>query len=74
MDVKIIGTTTYGKPVGFYNIDIDRYQLYMPMFSTRNSANKGDYYSGMTPGSTTYDGFAASDDLTKTLGIQPKRC
>lgn len=68
MDVKIIGTTTYGKPVGFYNIDIDRYQLYMPMFSTRNSANKGDYYSGMTPGSTTYDGFAASDDLTKDFG------
>jgi C-terminal processing protease CtpA/Prc len=68
MDVKLIGLTTYGKPVGFYNIDINRYQLYMPMFSTRNSANKGDYYSGMTPGSSTYDGFADDDDVTKDFG------
>ena len=68
MDVELIGSQTYGKPVGFYGIDINKYQLYMPMFSTRNSANKGDYYDGMTPGKDGYKGIAADDDLTKDFG------
>ncbi|HWZ36402.1 MAG TPA: S41 family peptidase, partial [Mucilaginibacter sp.] len=41
MDVQFIGTTTYGKPVGFFDIDINKYQLYIPEFETQNSANQG---------------------------------
>jgi C-terminal processing protease CtpA/Prc len=68
LDVELIGSVTYGKPVGFYGIDINKYQLYMPMFSTRNSANNGDYYTGMTPGQGIYKGVSAVDDLTKDFG------
>ena len=68
MDVKLIGSNSYGKPVGFFAININKYQLYTPEFETKNSAGQGGYYTGMLPGSTTYPGFAASDDLTKDFG------
>jgi carboxyl-terminal processing protease len=68
MDVKLIGTTSYGKPVGFFGIDINKYQLYVPEFETKNSATKGGYYAGMTPGSTDYPGLEHIDDVTKDFG------
>ncbi|GAA3957612.1 S41 family peptidase [Mucilaginibacter dorajii] len=68
MDVKLIGRTSYGKPVGFFAIDINKYQLYVPQFETRNSANQGGYYLGMEPGSTTYPGYKDDDDVTKDFG------
>lgn len=68
MNVQLIGTTTYGKPVGFFGIPIGTYQLYTPEFETMNSANQGGYYAGMTPGSATYPGFAANDDVTHDFG------
>lgn len=68
MNVQLIGSRTYGKPVGFYGIDINKYQLYMPMFSTRNSANNGDYYSGMMPGKGVYNGISVVDSLKKDFG------
>ncbi len=68
MTVQLIGTTSYGKPVGFFAIPIGAYQLYTPEFETKNSANAGGYYSGMTPGSATYPGFAANDDVTHDFG------
>ncbi|TFF33578.1 S41 family peptidase [Mucilaginibacter psychrotolerans] len=68
MDVKFIGTTSYGKPVGFYDIDINKYQLYIPEFETKNSANQGGYYAGMTPGTTDYPGIRDFDDVTKDFG------
>jgi len=68
MDVKLIGRTTYGKPVGFFAININKYQLYMPEFETKNSANQGGYYTGMQPGSTNYPGISDADDLTHDFG------
>ncbi|GAB3906305.1 S41 family peptidase [Mucilaginibacter boryungensis] len=68
MDVKLIGTTSYGKPVGFFAININKYQLYVPEFETKNSANQGGYYTGMLPGSADYPGFNDKDDLTKDFG------
>jgi carboxyl-terminal processing protease len=62
MDVKIIGRTTYGKPVGFFAIGIDKLDLYIPQFETKNSLNAGGYYSGMTPD------FTIADDVTKDFG------
>lgn len=50
MNVKLVGDTTYGKPVGFFPILLEnRYQVYMPIFETRNSKNEGGYYTGMVP-------------------------
>ncbi len=68
MNVQLIGTTTYGKPVGFFAIPIGTYQYYTPEFETKNSASQGGYYSGMTPGSATYPGVQASDDVTHDFG------
>jgi carboxyl-terminal processing protease len=68
MDVKLIGTNTYGKPVGFFAININSYQLYVPEFETKNSANQGGYYTGMNPGSADYPGYNDKDDLTKDFG------
>lgn len=68
MDVKFIGTTSYGKPVGFFDIDINKYQMYIPEFETKNSASQGGYYAGMTPGTTDYPGIRDFDDVTKDFG------
>jgi hypothetical protein len=40
----------------------------VPQFETKNSANQGGYYSGMTPGSTDYPGKLDYDDVTKDFG------
>jgi len=78
MDVELVGDTTYGKPVGEYAIPLGsdgRYILYSPQVYVENSANQGDYYAGMTPGSGSYKGYIAvtdifkdGDDLTKDFG------
>jgi C-terminal processing protease CtpA/Prc len=62
MDVKLIGQPTYGKPVGFFAIAIDKLDLYIPQFETKNSLNVGGYYNGMTPD------FTVPDDVTKDFG------
>jgi carboxyl-terminal processing protease len=56
MDVKLIGDTTYGKPVGFFPIDIYNYSIYPISFKTVNSAGSADYYSGFAPDKLTPDG------------------
>ncbi|OKS86343.1 S41 family peptidase [Mucilaginibacter polytrichastri] len=68
MNVQLIGRTTYGKPVGFFDIDINKYQMYIPEFETKNSAGQGGYYTGMVPASTDYPGYNATDDVTKDFG------
>lgn len=68
MNVQLIGTTSYGKPVGFFDIDINKYQMYIPQFETKNSAGNGGYYAGMTPEKGLYQGKLASDDVTKDFG------
>lgn len=68
LNVNLIGTTSYGKPVGFFDIDINKYEMYIPQFETKNSAGNGGYYAGMTPGTDKYPGKLASDDVTKDFG------
>jgi carboxyl-terminal processing protease len=68
VDVKLIGTTTYGKPVGFFDIKINKYEMYVPQFETKNSVNQGGYYAGMEPGSAEYPGKSDYDDPTKDFG------
>jgi carboxyl-terminal processing protease len=57
--VKLIGSTTYGKPVGFITFTINDYDsthkehyladLYAINFATENANHVGGYYSGITP-------------------------
>jgi carboxyl-terminal processing protease len=67
MDVQLVGTQSYGKPVGFFDIDINKYIMYTPEFSTKNSASQGDYFSGFIPG-TDIPGVNDYDDPTKDFG------
>jgi hypothetical protein len=64
----LIGTNTYGKPVG--QIAVDRSacddRLRVMAFKTENSNHQGDYFNGLA----TYVGATcqAADDITKPLG------
>ena len=50
MNVKIVGTKTFGKPVGFFPITIEnKYEVYYSLFQTKNSLGQGDYFDGFTP-------------------------
>lgn len=56
MDVKLIGSTTYGKPVGYFPITIYNYDIYPISFKTVNSAGTDNYYNGFTPDKVASDG------------------
>ncbi|MES2418103.1 MAG: S41 family peptidase [Bacteroidota bacterium] len=50
MNVKLVGTKTYGKPVGFSPMTIEnKYDVYYSLFQTKNANGEGDYFDGMTP-------------------------
>ncbi|TDQ06711.1 S41 family peptidase [Pedobacter metabolipauper] len=48
-NVRLIGEKTYGKPVGFFGINIDKYSVYLPSFLILNAQGKADYFDGITP-------------------------
>lgn len=56
MDVKLIGDSTYGKPVGFFPIDVFNVSIYPISFKTVNSAGNADFYNGFGPDKKTADG------------------
>lgn len=68
VDVKIIGSQSYGKPVGFFGITIDQYTVYMTNFQIFNSAGAGDYFGGLAPD------IAAADDVTRDFGDANEQC
>ncbi len=57
MDVKLVGDTTYGKPVGFFPISIFDYAIYPISFKTVNSVGSAEYYDGFAPDQLTADGI-----------------
>ncbi|WP_018611089.1 S41 family peptidase [Segetibacter koreensis] len=66
MDVKLIGDTTYGKPVGFFPVDIFNYSIYPISFKTVNSAGNADYYNGFAPDKIAPDGVSKNwGDITE---------
>ncbi len=56
MDVKLVGDTTYGKPVGFFPISVFNYAIYPISFKTVNSVGSAEYYDGFAPDKVTADG------------------
>ncbi len=57
LDVKLVGDTTYGKPVGFFPIPIFEYAIYPISFKTVNSVGSAEYYDGFAPDKLTPDGI-----------------
>jgi len=48
-NVKLIGEKTYGKPVGFFGINIDQYTVYLSSFLIKNALGWSDYFNGIEP-------------------------
>lgn len=81
MNVKLVGDTTYGKPVGFFSFHITDFDstgkekfladLYAINFETRNANNQGGYFNGLVPDALAVDyvnvpwGNVADDHLEK---------
>jgi len=80
----LIGSTTYGKPCGFWATPIgytekqtttkEGYDLYAVSFETQNANSEGNYYAGMTPGTTTYPGVLARDFFDLEWGDANDEC
>ena len=67
LNIKLVGTTTYGKPVGFFPVRLESvYDLYLPSFSSKNAKGEGDYYNGFKPG-TDIPGKEMLDNLGQDL-------
>lgn len=65
MDVKLIGDTTYGKPVGFFPISIYNYAIYPISFKTINAVGDAEYYDGFAPDKLATDGVNTNWGDTK---------
>ncbi len=48
-NVKLVGEKTYGKPVGFFGVNIDKYTVYLSSFLIKNAQGWSNYFSGMEP-------------------------
>ncbi len=61
MDVKVVGDTTYGKPVGQYGFDFCQKVLYPVAFLVTNARGEADYFNGIPAD------CAAPDDVDHAL-------
>jgi len=57
MNVKLVGETTYGKPVGFYGIPVSDYYIFPVSFRSVNGMNEGNYFEGMAVDKEVADGL-----------------
>ncbi len=62
LEVRVVGDTTFGKPVGQYGFTFCGQVLYPVAFSVRNARGEGDYFGGIPADCT------AADDLGHQLG------
>ena len=74
VDVYLIGSTTCGKPYGFYPQDNCGTTYFSIEFRGVNAANFGDYTDGFSPANTTHDlgtlvpGCSVADDFSHNMG------
>lgn len=47
--IQLVGKKTYGKPVGFFGINIDQYSIFLSSFLIKNANGWSDYFQGMEP-------------------------
>jgi hypothetical protein len=75
VEVFVIGSTTCGKPYGFYPTDNCGTTYFTIQFRGENAANFGDYADGFSPANqplatrgTVLPGCSVADDFTHELG------
>lgn len=68
LPVKLVGANTYGKPVGFFGIRIDKYTVYLSNFYMQNANGDGDYFHGMEVD------IPATDDVRHDFGDPGETC
>jgi len=74
VEVYVIGSTTCGKPYGFYPMDNCGTTYFSIQFRGENAKNFGDYSDGFSPANqtgvvgTTVPGCSVADDFTHELG------
>ena len=68
MKVVVVGTKTYGKPVGSYNYVFFNKVLSLVSFRLVNDVGNGDYFQGMEPD------IQVNDDVTHDLGDPNEAC
>lgn len=69
-DIQIIGVSksneeevyTYGKPVGFFDIPVGQFDLYLSMYEIKNAQNIGGYYKGIRAD------YSVPDDIKNDFG------
>ena len=58
MDVKVVGPNpTYGKPVGYFPIEVGSWYIFPVSFKTTNKNGEGNYYNGIPLTSKAADGL-----------------
>jgi C-terminal processing protease CtpA/Prc len=57
MDVRLVGGTTYGKPVGFFPIPVGDWYIFPVSFRTTNKNGEGNYFGGIPVNSQVADGL-----------------
>lgn len=57
MNVKLVGETTYGKPVGFFPIGVGDWYIFPVSFRSTNSQDQGNYFNGIAVDKTVDDGL-----------------
>jgi carboxyl-terminal processing protease len=74
VEVYVIGSTTCGKPYGFYPTDNCGTTYFTIQFRGENAMNFGDYTDGFSPANTvsaagtTVPGCSVADDFTHPMG------
>jgi len=57
MNVKMVGDTTYGKPVGFFPIGVGDWYIFPVSFRSTNSNGDGNYFGGIAVDKIVDDGL-----------------
>jgi carboxyl-terminal processing protease len=57
MNVKMVGDTTYGKPVGFFPIGVGDWYIFPVSFRSTNSNGEGNYFGGISVDKIVDDGL-----------------
>ena len=68
MNVKLIGSTTHGKPVGYYALPVMSSYVFPVALKNVNSAGFDDFYQGFTVDKVQ------TDDITRDLGDPAEAC
>jgi carboxyl-terminal processing protease len=68
MNVKLIGSTSHGKPVGYYGFPVMEHYVFPVAIKNVNSVGFSDFFEGFTPDKTQ------TDDVTRDLGDPEEAC